>query len=159
MSENNAVVGYNSHAEAEATIKELQRSGFDMKKLSTCIPAHRSRSPQPVSADSNPCYERPSNALAEQFFAPVSLATVYPEAALMCAVLEDAFLCFRKQIEIERRRVRTAQEAEKWFFSDDSRGLFSFASICMLLELKPEFIRQGLKPWAQSHLDSPRKKR
>ena len=25
---------YNSHTEAEASIKELQRSGFDMKKLS-----------------------------------------------------------------------------------------------------------------------------
>ena len=35
MSENNAVVGiYNSHTEAEASIKELQQSGFDMKKLS-----------------------------------------------------------------------------------------------------------------------------
>ena len=35
MAENNAVIGiYNSHLEAEASIKELQRSGFDMKKLS-----------------------------------------------------------------------------------------------------------------------------
>jgi len=35
MAENHAVVGvYNSHTEAEASIKELQRSGFDMKKLS-----------------------------------------------------------------------------------------------------------------------------
>ena len=35
MAENSAVVGiYNSHTEAEASIKELQRSGFDMKKLS-----------------------------------------------------------------------------------------------------------------------------
>ena len=35
MAENNAVVGiYNSHTEAEASIKDLQRSGFDMKKLS-----------------------------------------------------------------------------------------------------------------------------
>jgi hypothetical protein len=35
MNDNNAVVGvYNSHIEAEASIKELQRSGFDMKKLS-----------------------------------------------------------------------------------------------------------------------------
>lgn len=33
---NNAVVAiYESHAEAEAGIKELRRSGFDMKKLST----------------------------------------------------------------------------------------------------------------------------
>ena len=35
MAENSAVVGiYNSHTEAEASIKELQRSGFDMRKLS-----------------------------------------------------------------------------------------------------------------------------
>ena len=35
MTENGAVVGiYNSHTEAEASIKELERSGFDMTKLS-----------------------------------------------------------------------------------------------------------------------------
>jgi len=35
MAERNAVVGiFDSHLKAEASIKELQRSGFDMKKLS-----------------------------------------------------------------------------------------------------------------------------
>jgi len=35
MAENNAVVRvYDPHAETEATIKELQRSGFDINKLS-----------------------------------------------------------------------------------------------------------------------------
>lgn len=35
MAEHNAVVGiFDSHAEAETSIKELQRAGFDMKKLS-----------------------------------------------------------------------------------------------------------------------------
>jgi hypothetical protein len=35
MSKSNAVVAiYKSHAEAEAAVKELQQSGFDMKKLS-----------------------------------------------------------------------------------------------------------------------------
>ena len=35
MAKTNAVVAvYNSHTEAEASIKELQRAGFDMKKLS-----------------------------------------------------------------------------------------------------------------------------
>lgn len=35
MAENNAVVGiYNPHTETKATIKELQRSGFAMNKLS-----------------------------------------------------------------------------------------------------------------------------
>jgi hypothetical protein len=35
MNKDNAIVAiYKSHAEAEAAVKELQRSGFDMKKLS-----------------------------------------------------------------------------------------------------------------------------
>src|SRR5580692_1301004 len=35
INENNAVVAiYKSHTEAEAAVKELQKSGFDMKKLS-----------------------------------------------------------------------------------------------------------------------------
>lgn len=35
MNEHNAVVGiFNSHTEAETSIKELQKAGFDMKKLS-----------------------------------------------------------------------------------------------------------------------------
>jgi hypothetical protein len=35
MSNQNAVVGiYKMHTEAEAAVKELQKSGFDMKKLS-----------------------------------------------------------------------------------------------------------------------------
>ncbi len=35
MTRNNAVVAiYRSHTEAEAAVKELQQSGFDMKKLS-----------------------------------------------------------------------------------------------------------------------------
>src|SRR5664279_4669069 len=35
MAQNSAVVAiYNSHTEAEASMKELQRSGFDMNKLS-----------------------------------------------------------------------------------------------------------------------------
>ncbi len=35
MSKQNAIVGiYKTHTEAEAAVKELQKSGFDMKKLS-----------------------------------------------------------------------------------------------------------------------------
>jgi len=125
----------------------------------TRIPAPRSRSPQPVSADSDLWHKRPSGVLAEQFFAPVSLATVYPEAALMCAVLEDAFLCFQRQFEIESRSIqRTAQEAEEWFFSDDAHGLFSFVSVCDVLGLEPELIRKGLKHWSQSRPGTPQRK-
>jgi hypothetical protein len=72
----------------------------------------------------------------------------------MYAVLEDAFLCFQKKFETERRFMQRAREAERWFFSDDSRWLFSFMSVCDALELEPEYIRKKLKHWTPSRLDT-----
>jgi hypothetical protein len=72
----------------------------------------------------------------------------------MYAVLEDAFRCFHKQFETERRFMHSAREAEKWFFSDDSHWLFSFVSICDALGLEPGFIRKKLKHWTPSRLDT-----
>ena len=78
----------------------------------------------------------------EVFFdSRIRLATVCPETALMYAVLEDAFYCFRGPIE------QQARQAQEWFFSDDSKSLFSFVSICDVLELQPEYIRKRLKRW------------
>jgi hypothetical protein len=123
------------------------------------IPAHQSRSPQPASGRRDPWYERPSDvgALSEQFFdSRVSRVKVCPETALMYAVLEDAFLCFQKKFETERRFMQRAQEAERWFFSDASRWLFSFVSVCDALGLEPEYIRKRLKHWTPSRLDTAR---
>ena len=116
----------------------------------TGMPAHRSRSPQAASANRDARYERPSGSdvsvLPEEFFdSRVKLTTVSPETALMYAVLEDAFLCLHKQFETEQRFIQRAREAEEWFFSDDSRWLFSFVSVCDVLELQPQYIRKRLK--------------
>lgn len=125
----------------------------------TRIPAERSRSPQPLSADLNLRHERPFGALAEKFFTPVSAGTVCSEAALMCAVLEDAFICFQSQFEIESRPIqRAAKEAEEWFFSDDSHALFSFVSVCDVLGLEPELVRKGLKHRRQSRPGTSQRK-
>lgn len=127
----------------------------------TRSPAYQSQSPQPVSADWDSWYERPFdvNALPQYLDLGTSLATVCPEATLMCAVLEDAFFCFKRQFETEKRCApHTAQDAEEWFFSDDSHDLFSFVSICTVLGLEPEFIRKGLKHWSQSRLHRPKSK-
>src|ERR1043166_145832 len=87
-----------------------------------------------------------SDVLPEQFFLRPSLATLCPEAALMCAVLEDAFDCVQKQFISEARHAkRLGQEAEDWFFSDDSNWVFSFVAICTPLDLSPEYIRRKLK--------------
>jgi hypothetical protein len=113
-------------------------------------PAHQSRPAQPVSAGWVHSYDQASHleALPEHFFnSEINLARVGPETALLYAVLEDAFLCFQKQFEVRLRPLQrqAAHEAEEWFFSDDTRELFSFLSICTALGLEPEFIRKKLK--------------
>jgi len=133
-------------------------------------PTHRSRSPQPVpvesvlpvSADWNPWHEQLAGAsvLPEQFFSPqTSLCTRRPVAALLRAVLEDALACFQRQFVTKGRRVqRMAQEAEAWFLSDDADWPFSFVSVCVVLGLEPESVRQGLKRWSPSHPNTPQRK-
>jgi hypothetical protein len=120
-------------------------------------PAHQNQSPQILSAGWDAFCESPSavGVRPDEFFnSRVSLAAVCPETALMCAVLEDAFLCFQKRFEIESPGIqRTAREAEEWFFGDDSPWLFSFVSVCDELGLEPDRIRKRLKRLIQSHLD------
>jgi hypothetical protein len=118
--------------------------------------SHRRRSLQPASAKRDASYERSSYGLVlpEQFFdSRIKLAAVCPETALMYAVLEEAFLCVRKQFETERF-VPNAREAEDWFFSDDSRWLFSFVCVCDALGLDRQYIRKKLKHWTPSHPDT-----
>ena len=121
----------------------------------TNITKHRRQVRQPVSTRRPASYyRRNASVLPEQFFdSRVKLAAVCPETAMMYAVLEDAFLCFHKQFEPEPRFIERAREAEAWFFSEDSRWLFSFESICAALGLAPQYIRQKLKRWTPSRLD------
>jgi len=76
----------------------------------------------------------------------------------MRAVLEDALTCFQRPCETERRWVqREAREAEEWFFSNDAHGLFSYVSVCAVLGLEPESIRQDLMRRSQSHPNLPQR--
>ena len=91
------------------------------------------------------------NALPEQFFdTRISLARVCPETALTYAVLEDALLCFQEKFAGSPHEQRCrAQEAARWFFSDDQHSPYSFVSICAGLSLDPEEIRNKLKSLEQ----------
>jgi hypothetical protein len=127
------------------------------KMNSEPTPAAQGRPAQSVSAGWVHLYDQPADvtALPEHFFDfGVSLARVCPETALLYAVLEDAFVCFQKRFEIKNLYAqRAAKAAEKWFFDDDSRELFSFLSICTALGLEPEFIRKKLKLRKRARLD------
>jgi hypothetical protein len=120
-------------------------------------PSHRSRWRQPATANRAPGYVRPSdvNLAPEKFFNyRGSSPTVCPETALMYAVLENAFLCFHKHFETDARHIEQAQQAQEWFFSDDSDWLFSFLSVCDVLGLEPQYMRKKLKRWNPPRLDT-----
>ena len=123
----------------------------------TNITTHRRRARLSGSTHRVATYDRPFEraVLPEQFFdSRVKLTKVCPETALMYAVLEDAFLCFHNQFEGDQPRIQSAHEAEDWFFSDNSRRLFSFLSVCDALGLEPQYIRHKLKHWTPSRLDA-----
>ena len=106
----------------------------------THIPAYRRRSHRLLSVYRAAGSERQADvgALSEKFFdSRVRLAIVCPETALMYAVLKDAFLCFHKQFEMTGQLNLQSQQAEQWFSCDESDWLFSFVSVCSVLELEP----------------------
>ena len=119
-------------------------------------PVHQNPLPHPVPAGSVPPVSvdwepwdkrlmRASMLPAPCFSPPTSLYTGCPEAALMQAVLDDALACFHRQYETERRWVqREARQAAEWLFCDDAHELFSYVSVCAVLGLEPESIRQEL---------------
>ena len=83
------------------------------------------------------------------------------EIRLILAVLEDAVNCFQDNIfAVNKKRIQLFKEAEDWFISDDASWIFSFVSICSLLQLEPGYFRQGLNRWAAkqraAHKGKPR---
>ncbi|MGH7927965.1 MAG: hypothetical protein ACREQV_09240 [Candidatus Binatia bacterium] len=71
------------------------------------------------------------------------------EIRLMLAVLEDAINCYQDNIfAVNKKRIQLFKEAEDWFMNDDASWIFSFASICSILNFEPDYFRHGMKRWA-----------
>jgi hypothetical protein len=67
-----------------------------------------------------------------------------PEKALLMAILQDAIDCYRKHIGARAGGKRMLDEAERWIMNDEDDWIFSFSSVCDLLDLDPRFIRRRL---------------
>jgi len=64
-----------------------------------------------------------------------------PERRLLLAVLENAFWTYCKHVFSGKS---IFFEVERWFFDSTSKDLFSFNSICQVLELNRGLIRRQL---------------
>jgi hypothetical protein len=93
----------------------------------------------------------PDVLLPAQFFAAFRRAAgIERERLLMLAVLEDAVDCYHKHSHAtEQRGQQLFAEAVEWVESDDRSWLFSFENICDTLEINADYVRRGLRTWAE----------
>ena len=91
----------------------------------------------------------PDTLLASQFFGALRRKPAMDgERRLMSAVLEDAVNCFRKQVHATDPKARQLfREAEQWITATDESWFFSFVNVCDMLDLNPDWLREGLLKW------------
>jgi len=86
----------------------------------------------------------------ENFRRKISLE---PEKRLMLAVLQDAVNCFQDNILAQSgTKRRLFEEAQEWIFEENNDWIFSFANICEVFGLHPQYVRQGLLRWKRETL-------
>jgi hypothetical protein len=68
-----------------------------------------------------------------------------PEKALLLAILEDAIHGFENyRAATDRAGRERFREAEEWIMGCGDDWIFSFDNVCALLDLEPQYLRQGL---------------
>lgn len=97
---------------------------------------------------------QPDTVAADQYFENFRRKShLEPEKRLMLAVLEDAVQCFQDNVSAQSgKRKRLFEEAEEWILEEGADWLFSFENICEVLELNPQYVRQGLLRWKERKL-------
>ena len=64
----------------------------------------------------------------------------------MLAVLEDAVDCYRRGVLARDPTTRLLfDETRAWLESTDHRAIFSFESICDVLDIDPDYLRRCLR--------------
>ena len=74
-----------------------------------------------------------------------------PEKELMLAVLKDALMTYKKRLHSGSALFK---EAAAWLFDRERDRFFSFETVCSVLALSPEKIRQNLLAWKLNALSA-----
>jgi hypothetical protein len=103
-------------------------------------------------AESNFVFTGNDTILRDQYFATFRRSEhLEPERALLMAILEDAIHCYRKYRAARDRAGRERfREAAQWIMEEGDDWLFSFANVCALLGLDPQYIRRGVRELSAS---------
>jgi len=75
------------------------------------------------------------------------------EKRLILSVLEDAVECFMKCIDSSTNKgQRLFRDADEWIALEDKRWVFSFDNVCDMLDINPEYMRNGLRRWKEKKI-------
>jgi len=71
---------------------------------------------------------------------------------LMWALLKDTLFSYQTYTNAHTvQGQRLFREAEKWLESDDTRWVFSFQSVCAVLGIDSDYLRNELHRWRRNH--------
>jgi hypothetical protein len=89
---------------------------------------------------------RSDTVLPEQFFDTMRRSEhLEPEKALLLAILQDAIDSFIKyRFASDKVGKERFLEARQWITETGNDWIFSFANVCELLGIDPQFLRRGL---------------
>ena len=100
---------------------------------------------------------QPDTLLSDQYFSGYKSKQLDPGKRLMLAVLQDAVFCFQENVLTQDPRKKILfQDAEGWIMEGPKDWVFSFESICEVLELDPDYVRTGLLRLKQNRLSNDR---
>lgn len=92
------------------------------------------------------------------------------ERRLLAAVLQDGVETFHKYAFSETAEGRELfEEARRWVLDEEDVSLFAFQTVCAVLDINPDYLREGLLAWIQQnratrtriqarHLEDPRRR-
>ncbi len=84
---------------------------------------------------------------------------LFPELALVIAVLEDALVTFKEKLLASGgKHQKLFEDAEDWIWSSDGEGFFSFENVCAELDISPGYLRRQLLRW-KNHAMAERRER
>jgi hypothetical protein len=94
---------------------------------------------------------QPDVLLASEFFGSARRERrTDPTKKLVLAMLEDAVNCLQHYASDPSERGRTLfHNARTWIMDRHNYWIFSFENVCELLELNPDYIRDGLRRWEE----------
>jgi hypothetical protein len=93
----------------------------------------------------------PDTIAAPEYFEGLSPKTsLDPTKKLMLAIVEDALKCFLANVSAHGgKNKKLFDEAEQWIMAEESDEIFSFATICEVLGLNPQYVRRRLMRWKE----------